>query len=246
MERFYVKRTWGFWSFSVNSNQYWLFMWLIGPNVSRKAICPNLLWWDGVDIIFGLLASLKGWSKAYCPVPVPGTAGYGTDLLLFTNSWFKMGLLFLSRSSCSKQDCQLRVLTVDQCKRCSTMWFILLKEIKLFTIVQTFTHPLTNTLLFKCTCNILTLMGTDSAASRLDLAWHSSLSCFLHLCWIPTATFVPTGWARPRLSLLFPSLCPHFWTGSRKSCIQATLRTIIGDTTILLRQKTCVEWAKSI
>ncbi len=59
-----------------------------------------------------------------------------------------------------------------------------------------------NTMLSRCTHNVLILLDADSAASRLKLAWHNLQSCFLNLCWVSTA--VPTLTKRQDLSLPAP------------------------------------------
>jgi hypothetical protein len=55
-----------------------------------------------------------------------------------------------------------------------------------------------NTILSRCTHNVLILLDADSASLRLKLAWHILQSCFLHLCWVSTA--VPTLTKRQGLS----------------------------------------------
>ncbi len=114
------------------------------------------------------------------------------------------------------------VLTEDQCKQCSTMWFILLKEIKAITQQGTrFTHYLTHNVIF-------------NELAIFSLYWplilqHHVLNRFLvvlhHISSISAGSQLsfsrPNRWAWPCLGLPLLPTCFCLRTGSKKFWIQA-------------------------
>ncbi len=113
------------------------------------------------------------------------------------------------------------ILTEDQCKQCSTTWFILLKEVKKITLtVMIFMHYLMHNVIWM-NSQYPHSVGRWPCCITSWMASHSTRSCFLHLCW--NLSDFPHAPDRPP-PLALPSSPNPF----QEVLVQATTLTSVG------------------
>jgi hypothetical protein len=129
------------------------------------------------------------------------------------------------------------VSTEDQCKWCSTTWFILLKEINDYTTNYVIYASLITQCYSEWIGNLLHSVGRwSSRITCLKLVLLCPSSSFLHLCRIPTDLFSLQWGGLTLFRSSPPPPHPPLQTSSRKPWIQATARVSVGHNYITRNQ----------